>query len=328
MRRIAKKLALLMIPVVLYLCLFVAFEPNNYFGLRSSSASTAPVARVRAFRDEPGDRVIIGDSRLAHFDLNLANEASGKQWQNLAFGGASLKESIDLAEYVLDHHADVQEILLGLSFYTLNASYATDRMGALEKTLDNPLAYVFNLEYNVNMLTSLTNWITWLRQRASGATTDTWAQAQQEHETGDWQHPADYTGAEGQIYPVHTKLAVYPKIITPKCQDWTLTDQLERLPQLAQRCRDEGVQLTVVLPPMADNVLEEVCIPFGIDRAMQQDVLPQLAAWAEELDFTVLDYEWQNRPDFEDDRQFFDGFHLDERYGLPQWTAQLFGALA
>lgn len=328
MRRIAKKLMLLMIPVVLYLCLFVAFEPNNYFGLRSSSASTAPVARVRAFRAQPGNRVIIGDSRLAHFDLAIANQASGKEWQNLAFGGASLKESIDLAEYVLDRNPNMQEILLGISFYTLNASYSTDRMGALEKTLNNPLAYVFNLEYNVNMLTSISNWITWMQQRARGITADTWAQAQQEHETGDWQHPADYTGPDGQLYPVHTKLAVYPKIITPKCQDWAVTSQLERLPLLAQRCRDAGVELTIVLPPMADNVLQEVCIPFGIDKAMQQLVLPQLAAWAQELDFTVLDYEWNNRPDLVDDRQFFDGFHLDERYGLPQWTTQLFRALA
>ena len=30
----------------------------------------------------------------------------------------------------------------------------------------------------------------------------------------------------------------------------------------------------------------------------------------------------------DDDKQFFDGFHLDERYGLPEWTQELFGDIA
>ena len=53
MKQIAKKLALLAIPLVLYIAFFVTFEPNNYFGLRSGAASTAPIARVRAFDAGP-----------------------------------------------------------------------------------------------------------------------------------------------------------------------------------------------------------------------------------------------------------------------------------
>ena len=43
-------------------------------------------------------------------------------------------------------------------------------------------------------------------------------------------------------------------------------------------------------------------------------------------ELTIADF-WevnQLMPDFDDDTQFYDGFHLDERYGLPQWTEQLF----
>ena len=61
---------------------------------------------------------------------------------------------------------------------------------------------------------------------------------------------------------------------------------------------------------------------------METTVLPQLAEKSAELGLSVLDYEWSNRPDFDDDTQFYDGFHLDERYGLPQWTEQLFTDLA
>ena len=57
-------------------------------------------------------------------------------------------------------------------------------------------------------------------------------------------------------------------------------------------------------------------------------VLPTLAAWADECGFTLLDYEWGGSVITDDDKQFFDGFHLDERYGLPEWTQELFGDIA
>ena len=102
MKNILKKLALLCIPVVVWFVFFAAFEPNNYFGVKASATSSQPVARVRAYQQEPGTNLILGDSRLAHFDMARVEQVSGKAWQNLAFGGASLKETLDLADYVLD----------------------------------------------------------------------------------------------------------------------------------------------------------------------------------------------------------------------------------
>ena len=90
MKNILKKLALLAIPVLLWLAFFIAFEPNNYFGLKASATSSQPVARVRAYQQDPGTNLILGDSRLAHFDMGLVDSLSGQSWQNLAFGGASV----------------------------------------------------------------------------------------------------------------------------------------------------------------------------------------------------------------------------------------------
>ena len=86
MRNILKKLALLLVPVAAYFAVFLAFEPNNYFGLHKVTDSESSISRLKAFQREKGSRVIIGDSRLAHFDLDLAGQASGKTWQTLAFG--------------------------------------------------------------------------------------------------------------------------------------------------------------------------------------------------------------------------------------------------
>lgn len=306
MKNIVRKLALLFIPVYLWLAFFVAFEPNNYFGLKSSTTSSQPVARVRAYEQDPGENLIIGDSRLAHLDGDLIESVSGSAWQNLAFGGASLRESIDLANYVLDSGNPVSRILFELSFYTLNTHYDTDRFSVLEETLHNPVAYCLNLEYNVNALTVFMDTVK--------GTPDT-------IESGDWTE-ADHLDADGNPIPLHRKLYEYPAIITPKCENWSFnTEEWERFLQLAGRCAEEGVELIVVLPPMADNVRTEVCDVYGITETMQDEVLPAL----HRQEFAVLDYEWSENCITDDDTQFFDGFHLDEKYGLPDWTRELFG---
>lgn len=309
MLHILKRLALLLTPVYLWLAFFVAFEPNNYFGLKTDTDSSQPVARVRAYQQEPGTRLIIGDSRLAHFDMDLVAEVSGQEWQNLAFGGASLRESLDLADFVLDSGNEVEEILFELSFYTVNANYDTDRFSALEETLNNPLAYCLNLEYNVNALTMFMNTV--------NNTPDT-------IESGDW-GPADYFDEEGNAIPLHWKLYQYPSLIDSKCSSWSVNEEeLLRLGDLARRCSEEGVKLTIVLPPMAEIVRTEVCEKYAIDEKMQADVLPLLQEWSNDYGCTVLDYEWGGSCITDDDTQFFDGFHLDEKYGLPDWTRQLF----
>lgn len=312
MKYIVKRIALLLAPVYLWLAFFVAFEPNNYFGLKSSASSSQPVARVRAYQQAPGSRLILGDSRLAHFDLSLVEQLTGQSWQNLAFGGASLKETLDLANYVLDTGHPIDELLVEVSFYTLNENYNTDRFAALETTLNNPAAYCLNLEYNVNALTVFMDTLR--------GTPDT-------IESGDWTKE-DYLDADGNAIPLHRILYDYPAAITPKCRAWALNEgELARLEALAARCKERKVALTVVLPPMADLVRTEVCVPFGIDAAMAE-VLPTLHGWAAQYGFALLDYEWSGSVITDDDTQFYDGFHLDEKYGLPDWTRQLFTDMA
>lgn len=309
MKHILKRLALVLLPVYVWLAFFVAFEPNNYFGLKAAAGSSQPVARVRAYQKQPGRNLILGDSRLAHLDEALIAQVCGEEWQNLAFGGASLRETLDLAQYILDSGAPVDRMVLGVSFYVLNAGYDTDRFAALEETLKNPLAYCLNLEYNVNALTGFQNWLLHMPDTA---------------ETGEW-GPQDYFDADGAPIPVHRILYDYIDLISPRCKDWTLNEQqLERIAHLAGQCRARGIRLALVLPPMAGIVREQVGVPFGIEAEMESAVLPQLRAWAAEYDFALLDYEWGGSCITDDDTQFYDGFHLDEAHGLPQWTRQLF----
>ena len=206
MKNILKKMALLAIPVVLWLVFFAAFEPNNYFGLKASASSSQPVARVRAYQQAPGTNLILGDSRLAHFDMQLVNSLTGQPWQNLAFGGASLKETLDLADYILNSGHEVDTLLAEVSFYTLNAGYNTDRFAALEETLNNPLAYCFNLEYNVNALT--------VAMDTLRGTPDT-------IESGDWTE-SDYLADDGTVLNWYPQEDLYGDLILPASEEGRL----------------------------------------------------------------------------------------------------------
>ena len=134
-KNILKKMALLAIPVLLWLAFFIAFEPNNYFGLKASATSSQPVARVRAYQQDPGTNLILGDSRLAHFDMGLVDSLSGQSWQNLAFGGASLKETLDLADYLLDSGHDADTLLVEVSALDLHGIYHMVGVEAMSKYL-------------------------------------------------------------------------------------------------------------------------------------------------------------------------------------------------
>ena len=154
MKKFVAKLALALLPLAVYFAVFVAFEPNNYFGLREDGNGNAPIARLRAYQQNPQVNIILGDSRMAHFDMELVDEVSGLSWSNVSYGGASLEESIDEFYYLYEQNPDLERVVFGLSFYTLNAAYRTvNRMSAVETQLENPAAYLFNLEYNINTLT-------------------------------------------------------------------------------------------------------------------------------------------------------------------------------
>lgn len=344
MKKLLPKLALALAPFAVYFCVFAAFDPYNYFGFQKTTNGNNPITRVQSYLKNPENSIILGDSRMAHFDESLVREASGRHWANLAFGGASLEESIDLLYYAYDQNPALDNVVLGLSFYTLNSAYGSvNRMATIRQQLSNPAAYLFNLEYNVNMLTSLAN-------RLTGAAA---ADAEEHREP----EPDDYTAPGGEALSYRKDLIAYAANLYSNCaksgalpalqsEDGVVTNlpalqsamqsmtpaqskfavnqtQLNRLLKAAAFCAERNIRFTVVLPPMDESVRALVCAPLGISGEMQR-VLATLST----AGVTVLDYEWTDTAAFAHDSLFYDGFHLDTRSGLPLFTRTLFSEVA
>ncbi len=300
------KLALALLPVAAWLCFFIAFEPNDYFGLRGEGSLNAPVSRIRAYENDMTDNVILGDSRMAHFDMELVEEVSGEAWSNVSYGGASLDESIDEFYYLYELNPDIQNVVFGVSFYTLNNNYRTvNRMATVKTQLENPAAYLFNLEYNINALTVF-------KDEVLLGLPDV-------EETAE-HTPDEYVDENGEALPFRSDLIDYAEnSLAPVCENYAVNEAaLERLLDLAAFCEEHGVNFTVVFPPMDESVRVLVAQPNGIDDTMA-DVLARLA----DAGVRVLDYEWENDPGYPD-TAYYDGFHLDTVHGLPEWTKTLF----
>lgn len=319
MKKLLRNVALLLLPILLYYAVFLAFEPNNIFGLRRETPTGAVFGALRGYRQAPTPGVLLGDSRFANIEkenMELIDRVTGRAFTNLAYGGASLKESLDELDYLLENYAGLEEVVFELSYYTLNANYAADRFPYIEKALYNPFVYLTSLYYN---LEALQNCLLWLQGKALyGGASETRDPAADVYI--QWQTPG------GETVKLRQDIADYLAAIGPNVQNWTLDEseegQLARLLESIAACQARGIRFVVVLPPVHDAVMEYAIQANGIYEQMLP-VLEALRASGAE----VLDYEISGRPAYGEE-MWFDGMHLDYSRGLPQFAERLAGDLA
>lgn len=305
MTKLLKKLALVMLPVVIYFAIFIYFEPYNYFGLKHNEyVSDSAIVRVRNFLADPADVIILGDSRMAHFDIDLVESIVGEDVGQLAFGGASINESMDLLEYALKTNPDIHTIYFGASFYTLNRNYYKDRMSQIETIATNPLAYMLNFNYNMEML----NEIRWFILGEENV---------HKRDEGIWTEE-DYLNEDGTPRKYRKNLQEFAENLYNVCYGYEYDQgDVDRYLELAQQCKDRGITLYTVLPPLDDSMIDIVVHPLGLEQYIEK-FIGQVEDYT-----TLLNFEYNETNIFTQD-EFYDGLHLDVVRGMPRYTQMLF----
>ncbi len=153
LRKLAWKSGLMALPFALYGALIVAVDPYELFGVSSlvqlrykqdiSYKLNYAMWKMLRYRRDPLPNVLLGDSRMMNLPDDAIQQASGRTWANLAYGGGSLREAIATFHFA-DAQTELERVVLGVNFNLYNAADDKDRVAEVTAALDNPLLYFSN----------------------------------------------------------------------------------------------------------------------------------------------------------------------------------------
>lgn len=279
MKKYIQKMFLIMLPVILWCILFVAFEPYNYWGLLQTdrtSTTSMPLARMRKAMRDGYENILLGDSRTSHFHPGYIEKATGIAYCNLGFGGATLQEEIDLFWWAAERQP-VKKVMLQTGFWTINESYNLDRINALKDIADNPMRFISTMNYHTEALKQMKEWL----KNAPDI-------------------PPVYTDEER----AENKRYYAEKIIYPGVKDFRIDwDRIAQLKEIAEYCSENDIEFVVILPPLDSSIWDLVIAPLGLEKQMNEykQAISQFAV--------VYDMEYPEM-DAYPSAVFDDGFHL------------------
>ena len=99
-----------------------------------------------AFKNNPSENVIIGDSRIKRLPTEEIKQITGDNYFILHSNAAKLNEIIDLF-WLTTKYKKLENVVLGVNFNLYNEFAYANRVYEVEEMIKNPLLYVFNGTY-------------------------------------------------------------------------------------------------------------------------------------------------------------------------------------
>lgn len=249
---ILTRIMLVILPVVLLAGVFVTHDPYDYWGIYDDMrgyTEYTPLPRCRTLINNGGNAIILGDSRSDKLDPAQISQLTGYQVVNLAVGGQTLNESIDLFWFATETVA-LETVYFQVSFYNMSAVQMHDRYKEPIAMAQNPLQYMVYAE----------------AQKA--AVQDFWEEAFPPM-------PAE-VAATPYLYDPDKVLLDYANNIRKRCEIYDLSSfYLEELAKIGQYCLDNGIDLIFYTPPLHTTIWDYAIGPTGI--------LPELDVYKQSL---------------------------------------------
>jgi len=314
------KLMLAMLPIIIYLFCFIKYEPYNYFGFQTQAAKLAtPLERLRAFLRNPSENIVLGDSRMTHVDLDLAEQLTGKKWSTLSTGGQGVNLTYAFYEWAKSK-VSVQNIIMDISFYQVREGNMSPNPEPVIYIAEHPLQYIVTRDYVLEAFSP------WLRTEAGGiaarfskctgtvsglplaikaltSAEDNKIEAQQISSTKYREDLIQY--AQNNIYP--------------GCKNYSISqDAMNSIIHIITDVQDNGGEIKILAPVVQESIWEYVIIPLGLEAYMEQ-YKNEIQKYTE-----IYDMEWQSRLSEKQDI-FSDGFHFDTNETYQIYTRNLLG---
>jgi hypothetical protein len=157
-RRLFRWIAALALPFALIFGTVLVVDPYTYFdrshlipeALKRKNlyhnGRTMPFSnllwKLIELRRAPQDRILLGDSRLSHFDLDHLQAVSGHRYYNLGVPGGNTRTLADLFTFAA--RAPLKEVVVQVSFRGMNRGMDWDLYSEPRLLLDQPFLYLSN----------------------------------------------------------------------------------------------------------------------------------------------------------------------------------------
>ncbi len=304
--RFGLKLIIAGLPFIVYAVIFVIFEPYNYWGLKrfDSGKPTTPLARVREYMRHPSDKIIIGDSRMNHFDLGMIESITGEKWANLATGGQCINLTYQMYEWASGHYP-INKCLIDVSFYQLLEGYRSASAEPVFYVAEHPLVYISTYDY-VSEAWNEMMYSFELKERVSF-----------EFERNE--EIDNLIVADNKYRDDLLEYALY--CILPSVNDYEIDEEsMKWISDICTAVDEDGGQMMILLPCVQESIWEYVIEPLNLETKIKEYHNRLL-----DLPVTIYDMEWLNEIS-QDQTVYSDGFHFkNSDYYQEFYTKDIFG---
>ena len=300
MKSFAKKLLIFLIPAVIAVVLFFAFEPYDYFGLKHNSQYLSkPLSTMReVIRDHPAN-IILGDSQMANLNTGYIEELTGTRYTMLGFGGSRVGECIDLFWFAAEH-TRLEKVVFGVNFYSSGGPMDQGRIPSLVPKAENPFRFISGANYWLQSIDEAKRLAVNCLARVSGHAE--WITEPEDPTSFDHIGVPDERGA---VY--RKDLEEYSDLLLSVIGtdgSFHIEDEtMNALGEVIDYCNANGIEIIFVFPPMQESVFDLVTEPYGID----EDLIRYKQYLSERA--TVYDLCYKNAFTVNEDN-FYDGLHL------------------
>lgn len=300
MKKFIMKLVMALIPFILYAVLFVSFEPYNYWGIKPLKTGrwATPLARVREFMREPSEYIILGDSRMNHFDPDYIEELTGHRYANLSTGGQGLNLTLELYEWALQH-VEPEKVVVDASFWQMVGGTSPSAK-AVFYMAEHPLQYIVTRDYVIETFEALI--ATFKEPVVNEVELPETDRLEIERDTKYRDDLLEYTFVN----------------ILPFSREYVYSEEsLGYLCTIAEDINSRGGEIVFVAPPVQECIWDYVIEPCNI-KGQMDDYKKILLGYG-----TVYDFEWKS--EFAKNQDYYDdGFHFNGNIPYRLFTEAVF----
>jgi len=153
LRRLVANAALFSTPFLVWFLAVVVVDPFDYFDISHVIPEPIKVANAASLNEmmynmlkevhNPGENLIIGDSRVENFSLAQIKEITGLEYHRLSSNALKLNEAVDLFWFA-NQRKRIARVVFGINFNQYNEYAFADRVHSVEGVIYNPLLYLFD----------------------------------------------------------------------------------------------------------------------------------------------------------------------------------------